>query len=44
MIQGGDPKGTGIGGPGYHIKGEFAMNGVKTRSSTPTAFCRWRAA
>ena len=29
MIQGGDPKGTGIGGPGYHIKGEFAMNGVK---------------
>ena len=29
MIQGGDPKGTGIGGPGYRIKGEFAMNGVK---------------
>ena len=28
MIQGGDPKGTGIGGPGYRIKGEFAMNGV----------------
>ena len=28
MIQGGDPKGTGMGGPGYHIKGEFAMNGV----------------
>lgn len=28
MIQGGDPKGTGIGGPGYHIKGEFSMNGV----------------
>ncbi|MBQ8554969.1 MAG: peptidylprolyl isomerase [Clostridia bacterium] len=28
MIQGGDPKGVGIGGPGYHIKGEFAMNGV----------------
>ena len=27
MIQGGDPKGTGIGGPGYRIKGEFAMNG-----------------
>ena len=27
MIQGGDPKGVGIGGPGYHIKGEFAMNG-----------------
>ena len=28
MIQGGDPKGTGIGGPGYHSKGEFAMHGV----------------
>ncbi len=28
MIQGGDPEGTGMGGPGYHIKGEFAMNGV----------------
>ena len=27
MIQGGCPKGVGIGGPGYHIKGEFAMNG-----------------
>ncbi len=29
MIQGGDPKGIGIGGPGYAIKGEFAANGVK---------------
>ena len=28
MIQGGDPKGTGIGGPGYRIRGEFAANGV----------------
>ncbi len=27
MIQGGDPKGIGIGGPGYAIKGEFASNG-----------------
>ena len=30
MIQGGDPQGIGIGGPGYPIKGEFAMNGVKS--------------
>jgi len=27
MIQGGDPQGTGMGGPGYTIKGEFAQNG-----------------
>ena len=27
MIQGGDPQGTGMGGPGYHIKGEFMQNG-----------------
>lgn len=29
MIQGGDPEGTGMGGPGYGIKGEFASNGFK---------------
>ena len=29
MIQGGDPTGTGMGGPGYSIKGEFSANGFK---------------
>ena len=29
MIQGGDPTGTGMGGPGYSIKGEFAANGFR---------------
>ena len=29
MIQGGDPEGTGMGGPGYGIKGEFAANGFQ---------------
>lgn len=29
MIQGGDPDGTGMGGPGYSIKGEFSGNGFK---------------
>ncbi len=29
MIQGGCPDGTGMGGPGWHIKGEFLANGVK---------------
>ncbi len=28
MIQGGCPLGTGTGGPGWHIKGEFLANGV----------------
>ena len=32
MIQGGCPDGTGMGGPGYTIKGEFANNGVKTNT------------
>lgn len=29
MIQGGDPEGTGIGGPGYSIEGEFTENGIE---------------
>lgn len=29
MIQGGCPEGTGVGGPGYRIKGEFSSNGFK---------------
>lgn len=29
MIQGGDPTGTGMGGPGYSIRGEFSANGFK---------------
>ncbi|GHU82376.1 peptidyl-prolyl cis-trans isomerase [Clostridia bacterium] len=28
MIQGGDPDGTGMGGPGWRIKGEFSRNGI----------------
>ena len=29
MIQGGDPDGTVMGGPGYQIKGDFSQNGFK---------------
>ncbi len=31
MIQGGDPKGTGMGGAGYNIKGEFKSNGFDNK-------------
>ncbi len=33
MIQGGDPTGTGMGGPGHQIKGEFALNGIENNIS-----------
>ena len=33
MIQGGCPQGTGTGGPGYNIKGEFAQNGFQNNLS-----------
>ena len=33
MIQGGDPEGTGMGGSGKNIKGEFAVNGVENNIS-----------
>jgi len=31
MIQGGCPEGTGMGGPGYRIRGEFSGNGFKNK-------------
>ncbi len=37
MIQGGDPEGTGMGGPGYSIKGEFSRNGFKDNTLKHTA-------
>lgn len=33
VLQGGDPTGTGAGGPGYNIKGEFSENGFKNNLS-----------
>lgn len=33
VIQGGDPLGNGMGGPGYQIKGEFSANGVNNTIS-----------
>lgn len=39
MIQGGDPEGTGVGGPGYSIKGEFSDNGFENNlKHTPGVF------
>ena len=44
MIQGGDPEGTGCGGPGYSIKGEFSQNGFKNDLSIPKVFFPWQEA
>lgn len=41
MIQGGDPQGIGIGGPGYSIKGEFSQNGFKNDLATLPECCQW---
>ena len=41
MIQGGDPEGTGMGGPGYSIKGEFSHNGFKKTFYTLRVFFLW---
>ena len=44
MIQGGCPNGTGMGGPGYQISGEFAMNGFQnTLKHTPGVLSMARA-
>ncbi len=34
VLQGGDPKGTGVGGPGYSIRGEFSNNGYEKNNLT----------
>ena len=39
MIQGGCPDGTGMGGPGYSIKGEFAQNGVANQAEASSLSC-----
>ena len=44
MIQGGDPEGTGMGGPGYGIKGEFSQNGFDNKlKHTPGVLSMARA-
>ena len=42
MIQGGDPEGIGIGGPGYAIKGEFSANGFKNDLKLKEEFYLWQ--
>ena len=44
MIQGGDPEGTGMGGPGYSIPGEFSQNGFENNlKHTPGVLSMARA-
>ena len=44
MIQGGCPEGTGMGGPGYSIKGEFSQNGFENNlKHTPGVLSMARA-
>ena len=38
MIQGGDPTGTGMGGPGHTIPGEFTANGFKNKFNLLQSF------
>ena len=42
MIQGGCPDGTGMGGPGYCIKGEFAQNALQIILLIPQEFFPWQ--
>ena len=44
MIQGGDPEGTGMGGPGYSIKGEFAQNVLKIHLNIHAVSFQWHVA
>lgn len=41
VVQGGDPTGTGMGGPGYSIKGEFLANGVPNKLSHTNGVLSW---
>ena len=41
MAQGGDPEGTGMGGPGYSIEGEFSKNGFKNEQDICNKFENW---
>lgn len=43
MIQGGCPDGTGMGGPGYTIKGEFTQNGFRNDLPHGVGFFPWPA-